>query len=172
MSPPRISPTVVSDVTVMRGDVGPAQPARYRIPLDLGALFRFVVGSSLPDDGWNVIVPTGGGTFGAWQRVTASDRGDDLTNADTTIQIGGKPWRVLPAATLSTDRVLTLGTVNAQDGDTFDITRLDASAFLYTIANGGPGAGTLVTLPISARSFARFQFDGANWALRDSHLML
>lgn len=92
--------------------------------------------------------------------------GTALTDADATIQVGGGNWRVLPAATLSTNRQLTLGTTSAVAGDQIELTRLDLTANTYTIINGGAGAGTLLVFPVSKLGCAKFQFDGTNWALR------
>lgn len=100
------------------------------------------------------------------ERETKAAKGTDLTNADATIQISAGRWRVLPAATLSANRVLTLGTTGAVAGDTFEITRLDTTAFTYAIANGGGGGGTLITFPVSKTACARCRYDGTNWALR------
>lgn len=93
-------------------------------------------------------------------------KGADLTDAAATIVIGGGTWRVLPASTLSANRVLTLGTTGAVAGDKIEVTRLDTGAYTYAVANGGVGAGTLVTLAASKVASATFQFDGTNWALR------
>lgn len=95
-------------------------------------------------------------------------KGTDLTDAAATIQIAAGNWRVLPAATLTTARVLTLGTTGAVAGDQITITRLDATANTYTIANGGGGGGNLVVMPVSKVNFALCQFDGTDWLLRQA----
>lgn len=160
-------------VALVRSDAGPPVPTRYRAIVELGgALFRYVVGSVLGDDGRTVIVPTGGGTGGAWVRMREDDRGADLLDADATILIGGGAWRVIPAGRLTASRTLSLSTENAQPGDRITFTRLDTGAFTVTLVNGGPGAGTLATLPVSAKSFATVQLSGADWAPRKSALLL
>lgn len=89
-----------------------------------------------------------------------------LTDADATVQIGGGAWRRMPAATLSANRAITLGTTGAKAGDQIEFTRLDVGAFTLAFINGGAGAGTLYTMAVSVKGYARFQFDGTNWALR------
>jgi hypothetical protein len=92
--------------------------------------------------------------------------GSALTDANATVQRQGRrSWFTLPASTLTTGRTLTLGTTGAQTGDTMLITRLDATANTYSIANGGAGAGTLGVLPVSKVNFLDAIFDGTNWKL-------
>lgn len=102
---------------------------------------------------------------GIYDAVFAAPKGADLTDAAVTITIAQGRWRVLPAAILSANRIITLGTTGAAAGDRIEITRLDAGAFTLAFVNGGAGAGTLVTLPVSKVNFARFYFDGTNWLL-------
>lgn len=93
-------------------------------------------------------------------------KGTNLTDASVTIQVTQGPWRALPAATLSANRSITLGTTGAFAGDKITITRLDVTAFTLAIVNGGVGAGTLITYPVSKLGSGIFQFDGTNWALK------
>lgn len=88
-----------------------------------------------------------------------------LGDVNTSIAVGGGRWRKASTA-LTASRSHTLATTGAAAGDQIEITRTDNAAFTCLIINGGPGAGTLVTLPASKASWARFQFDGTNWALR------
>lgn len=143
----------------------------YNWPLDRNALYRFVVDNALTPDTIAVIGHTGG-TVGNWLRIRENTRGTDLVDGAATIQVGGNYWRVLPAATLSGNSVLTLGTTNASSGDIITITRLDTGAFTYAVANGGAGAGTLVTFPVSVEAFGDFQFDGTNWSKMRAAQML
>lgn len=94
-------------------------------------------------------------------------KGADLTDAPATITVAQGKWRVLPAATLSATRAFTLSTTGAVAGDQITITRLDTTANTITVVNGGVGAGTLATLPVSTTGFVKAQFDGTNWALRE-----
>lgn len=89
--------------------------------------------------------------------------GAALTDANVTITVDQGIVRRLPAATLSTGRTITLGTTNAILGDRITVSRLDVSANTLAVANGGPGAGTLATLPVSQVGFVTSQFDGTNW---------
>lgn len=160
----------VPSVDNIRADMGPLQ-VHYRRPLDrAGGFYKWVQGSVLADDGRAVIVPLGGGLGGAWIRQVEDDRGTDLADASVTLTVGGGAWRVLPAATLTANRTLTLSTTNAQAGDRIAVTRLDASAHTVAIVNGGVGAGTLCTLPASSVGYVAAQFDGVDWAIRESGL--
>lgn len=78
MSYPRQAATIVDTIGSLRSEPGPPLE-RYRITLDTGALYKFAVGSSLPDDGVNVIVAGGGGTLGAWVLVARSDISSAVT---------------------------------------------------------------------------------------------
>lgn len=90
----------------------------------------------------------------------------DLTDASVTVQVGGGRFRRMPAATLSANRTITLGTTGAVAGDIMNFIRLDVGAFTLAFVNGGAGAGTLLTLPVSKLGSAQFLFDGTNWHLR------
>ena len=140
---------------------GPSIP-HYNVPLDIPVLFKWVVGGADTIDGVTVLGYQGG-TPGVWRRVRLPIKGAALTNANVTIDPQGNYLRVLPAATLTAHRVATMGLTNALNGDAITVVRLDVGAFTYTINNGGPAAGTLVTLPVSVQSFADLYFDGTNW---------
>lgn len=93
------------------------------------------------------------------------DKGTDLTDTSTqTIQATEGTWRRLP--TLGQGGTLTLGVVGVAKGDQIEITRTSTSANTYAVVNGGGGAGTLFTFPVSKIGSAKFQFDGTNWLLR------
>lgn len=171
MAYPRLAATIRSTLAALRADLGPALE-RYSIPLDRPRLFRWAVGSLLAHDAWTTVVPLGGGTAGAWLEVREDDKGADIVQADTTLTVGGKRWRRIAVGALSANLSLTLSTTNAAAGDVLEVTRLDVGAYTVAFVNGGVGAGTLVTLPVSARSRALFYFDGTNWLLRASHLMI
>ena len=89
-----------------------------------------------------------------------------------TLTVGGRQRRRIAAAALSASATLTLSTLGAVAGDTIAVTRLDVGAYTVALVNGGPAAGTLATMPVSARAYARAYFDGVDWLLDDSHLML
>lgn len=169
----RLAPTIYSTAAYLGTQFGPLIP-HYAVPLDLGELFRWVPDSALvPDD--VAVIGYQGGSAGAWQRVRRPDQGADLTGLATgnmTLTVGGRGWRVIPTGTLAANRAITLATTNAEAGDTIEITRLDVGAFTVALVNGGPAAGTLCTLPVSARSWARLYFNGDNWLHRASALML
>jgi hypothetical protein len=142
----------------------------YLHVLGLPGLFKFLPDSTDTDDGWTVIAPSGNGRY---VRVASPDRGDDLdATTPQTIDVTEGPWRVIPAATLGANMTLTLDDAGASEGDTIEITRLDVEAYTVAIVNGGPGAGTLCAMPVSARAWALFYFDGTNWIHRRSGLML
>jgi hypothetical protein len=142
----------------------------YLHVLGVPGLFRFYPDSTDTDDGWTVIAPSGNGRY---KRVAFPDRGDDLdATTPQTIGVTGGPWRVIPATTLGADMTLTLDDAGASEGDTIELTRLDVGAYTVAIVNGGPGAGTLCTMPVSARAWGLFYFNGTNWTHRRSSLML
>lgn len=163
MANPRRAATIRTSKAAMAADVGP-RIEHYNMPLDFPRLYKFVVGSTATADGVAVL-DHNGGTAGKWLLVRTPVKGDNLTNADATIHVGGGFWRVLPASTLSDNRVLTLGTTNAAEGDVVTVTRLDAEAYTYAIANGGGGGGTLTTFASATPSWADFYYDGTNWSL-------
>lgn len=168
----RLPAFIHASIAAMRADRA-VPTERYAIPLDLPALFRWAVGSVLADDGFTVIVPTGGSSYlGAWLRVREDDKGANLTSSTATLTVGGKRWRRIPTGTLTGNLSIALSTTNAAAGDWILITREDVGAFTVALTNSGPAAGTVVTLPVSARSKALVYFDGTNWLLRDSGLLL
>lgn len=92
--------------------------------------------------------------------------GVNLTDADATINIGQGSRRVLPAATLSSNRTVTLGTTGSPvTNEILRIERFDATANTLAIVNGGPGAGTLYTFPVSVTRAADFQWNGTDWIM-------
>lgn len=97
---------------------------------------------------------------------TSEEKGSNLTDASVSITVAQGKWRALPASTLTTGRTITLSTTGAALNDQITITRLDATANTLAVVNGGAGAGTLLTMPVSKVNFGVFQFDGTNWALR------
>ena len=164
MANPRRAATIRTSIAAMQADLGP-QTEHYEMPLDKPRLYRWVVGSSATADSIAVLTHNGG-TSGRWLLVRDVTLGANLTNADETLTVGGNFFRVLPAATpLTASRTKTLSTTNAAAGDVIHITRLGLGAFTMLIVNGGPGAGTLFTLPVSQAWFAEAYFDGTNWAV-------
>lgn len=91
--------------------------------------------------------------------------GNAIADADATIQVGDGVHRVVKENTLTDNRAITLGTTSATTGHIIEIHRLDANAYTLAVINGGVGAGTLVTLPVSECHSCEFRFDGTNWAL-------
>lgn len=164
MANPRRSATVMQSIAAIEADRGP-DLEKYAVPLDSPRMFKWVVGNTDTADSFVTLAHTSG-TTGRWLDVPCPDKGSDLTDASVTITVGQKFWRVLPAATLTANRTITLGTTNARAGHTLELTRLDSTAFTLAIVNGGPLAGTLVTLPASERWWAKFYFNGADWVRR------
>jgi hypothetical protein len=169
MTLPRYAATIYESVAAVRAALGP-RVTKYLIPLDLADLFVWVLGSTNPDDGVTTIVPNGG-TPGAWQRVRIYDRGPDLINGSELLSVSGNRWRVLPAGTLTGPCTKTLDPTYAVAGDWCLVTRLDVSAYAVSLTNGGPAAGT-TTMPASSRAWAWFVFDGTDYVVRGSGLML
>lgn len=161
-----------AELRTVQGREGP----RYVWVLSLGALFRWVPGSTAEDDGFTVLVPLVGGFLGAWLRCRPSPTPTGtpvlLGDADAHVNVGQGFWFELPASTLNQNRFVTLGTANAAAGDEVEVTKLDAGAFTLTLVNGGPAAGNLAVLPMGSRYFFVAYFDGTNWITRRSALML
>ena len=169
---PRLFAIIRNSIAHLRADTA-RETEGYVTPLDVPALFRWVLGSQLADDGWTTIVPTGTSSYiGAWVRVREDDKGADLTSSSTSLTVGGKRWRRIPISTLSADQTIALSTTNAAAGDWILITREDVGAYTVALTNSGPAAGTVVTLPVSARSWALLYFDGVNWLHRASGMSL
>jgi hypothetical protein len=152
--------------------VGPDDTAPIWHILGTPGLFVWHQGSAIADDDGATCIETSGGQQGRFLRERCPDRGDDLTDAAVTIYPSGNRWRVLPAATLSANRVVTLGiassTQSVEEGDWILVTRQDATAYTLSLLNGGPGAGTVATLPGGGTSWALVYFDGTNWISRAS----
>jgi hypothetical protein len=91
--------------------------------------------------------------------------GTNVADSDNTIAVGAGLWRKMP--TVTGNRSITLGTTGAAAGDQMTVTRTSTAANTVVFINGGSGAGTLYTMPASKVAFARFQFDGVDWSLRE-----
>lgn len=166
----RLAAAIRSSRANVRAELAPLIE-RYVLPLDYPELFKFATDSTDTDDGWTTLDPSTG--LGRYKRVAKPDKGANLAGTTPqTLLVSGGPWRVLPATTLSANLVLTLGTTGAQEGDRFELTRLDVGAYTVTVNNGGAGAGTLCVMPVSSRARLVAYFDGTNWIHRCSHLML
>ena len=111
MADPRRSITIVPQVASSQSEAGPPLPSN-RIHLNQRGLYRWTPDDTKTADGIKVIAASGG-VAGNFIRVDAATKGTNLTDADATIYVGGNAWRVLPAATLSANHTLTLGTTNA-----------------------------------------------------------
>lgn len=170
MATARRSITVVPSLAALAAMPGPLLE-KYALPLDRPLVYKFSTSDATTADDVTTVAGSGGGA-GNWLELVYDDRGDDLVAGNATILIGGGRWRVLPVATLTANATLTLGTANARAGHTIEITRLDLTAYTYAIANGGPGAGTLVTFPVSAGAYFKASFNGTNWVKREAHALL
>ena len=161
--PKRQSALVFTTAQQLRQEPGPSAFERYASVLELGAMFAWTLYDGSTDDDFNVIAPSGGPGSGRWKRTRSNDTGANLTDAAATIYVSGNRTRILPASTLTANRSLTLGTTGAVSGDELLIVRNDATAFTYTLVNGGSGAGNVAVMPVSNRAWCRARFDGTNW---------
>lgn len=97
---------------------------------------------------------------------SASTRSQQVSGANITatgtVQRVGRVSRYLAAA-LGGATTTTLGTTGAVKGDFMRIVRTDTSANTLAVVNGGAGAGTLATLPVSKVGVIEAWFDGTNW---------
>lgn len=165
MATARYAPTVIASIATIQASPGPLVEKVWMALGKLSRLYRWAYGSAATTDGVTVLAGSGGAE-GRWILQRTPDKGANLTDADATIQVGEEFWRAMPVATLTANRAITLGTTNAAEGDILEITRLDVGAYTLAIINGGAGAGTLITMPVSSRYWAAFYFDGTNWSLR------
>lgn len=161
-SHPRQGVIVYATPEALAADPGPRTDTRFALALSLGAVFSWSIFSEATADGETVIAPSGGGV-GRWIRSRAVEQGDDLGDASATITISGGRWRVLPAATLTADRTLTIDDAGAVEGDEILVTRNGIESFKLTLANGGAGAGTIAAMPSGSRAWCLMRFDGTNW---------
>jgi hypothetical protein len=171
--PERQSALIFTTAAQLRQEPGPSVSERYAIVLALGPdPFAWTLYSSATDDGINVIAPSGGPGSGRWIRTRSDDRGSDLTDASTTITVASGRTRVLPAATLTANQILVLGTTGAVAGDELYIVRNDTTAYTYTITNGGAGAGNIAVMPVSNRAWCLARFDGTDFVHLGSGISL
>jgi hypothetical protein len=101
----------------------------------------------------------------AFLDTTHAAAGTTLTDTSTqSMLVSAGYWRKLP--TLGQNGALSISATGAVAGDQVTITRTDTSAFTYTIKDLASTA-TLITLPASKMGWAKLQFDGTNFALRE-----
>jgi hypothetical protein len=166
---------IVASLADLRTIRGPAVTG-YVFVLALGVVYVWTANSSAIDNGTptsTAVVSLTGGFMGAWLRQwTPDEAAAALTNADATIAVDGGLWLTLPAGTLLAPHTLTLSPTNAGAGAYIEVTRLDLSAYAFTVANGGGTGGDVCVMPGGARSHARAYFDGENFLHRSSGLML
>ena len=163
MTTPRRALTVYPTLTAMRAEAGGLY-AHFALCLENGRAYEWVVDDTTATNTETVLAATGG-TPGRWLMVRAYERGANLTDANATRYVYAGRHRRTPAATRGASGTLTRATLGAAAGDVVTVTRLDTTAFTVAVVNGGVGAGTLVTLPVSVAAFADCEFDGTNWAL-------
>jgi hypothetical protein len=143
----------------------PGRPKKHwAIVLENGLPYKWVPDDATTADGFSVVTGTGGGYAGRWLHVPGDQKGTDLDDSDETIVVGGKLLRYLP--TLARNSVKTLGTTGAIAGQVLTIVCTSSAAFTLTIVNGGAGAGTLMTKPVSERYMLAARFNGTNWEPR------
>lgn len=104
---------------------------------------------------------------GGWIKAGVST-GADLGDASVSIDVSGGGHKYnLPAATLTTNRTVTLATTGATNGAIIQIWRFDTTANTLAIVNGGTSGGTLYTFPASTKIIADFRYDSlaGDWGL-------
>lgn len=91
-------------------------------------------------------------------------QGTNLTDANATITIAGGAQYVLPAATLTANRVLTLGVTGSPlTGEIMAVLRRGTEAFTLTVQDDA--ATVLFTMPASTKFAAYFRFSGTHFVL-------
>lgn len=169
MSNPRRAITVVPSIAAMQSGVGPMQPD-YQMPLDRPVVYRFAIGDTTTDDDWTALEPSQG-TAGRYLDMPEANLGANITFSAgaATIYVSGKKRRRVAAGALAANSTITLSTTGAREGHELELSLLDDAAYTCAVVNGGVGAGTLATKPISAKHYVKVYFDGTNWVLLDSH---
>lgn len=90
--------------------------------------------------------------------------GSNLNDADATIAIDGGAQYVLPAATLTANRTITLGVTGSPVvGETIIILRRDATNKTLTVVDDA--STNLVTMPASTKMGAYFRYNGTHYTL-------
>ena len=92
--------------------------------------------------------------------------GTTIADSSVTIAIAQGLWRTLPAATLSTNRSTAITVAAA--GTEMILTRLDLSAYTWTVTCAGAGTPTLFVFPGGAKGSIRIQSNGTNWELKEA----
>lgn len=89
--------------------------------------------------------------------------GNNLADADATIIITGGAVRVIPAGTLTANRVIDVDNTSAIDNEEIVIARYDVSAFTVTVRDNSNA--TVFTMPASTAMALRLKkATGANFA--------
>ena len=158
--------TIYPTPAQLQTQAGPITATRYAYVSSLGALFEWQFGTVKTPDNFNTIGHSGGGA-GTWVRVRSQDKRALLTDSDATITVSEGGWRILPAATLTTGRNVTISDTDAEAGDQVTVTRLDTTSNVLTVKNGGAGGGDVAEMLGSKVSFIRCEFDGTDWQVRE-----
>lgn len=106
-----------------------------------------------------LINPRGLRTAGAAWRSEYRSIGSKSLNAAITLQVGVDDRIIRSTAALTANRVTTLSTTDAIEGDTFRIVHTGGGAFTLDV---GPG---LKIIPASTNAFVDAMFDGTAWRL-------
>lgn len=162
----RESATIFETIAAIEACAGEPIP-HYGIPLDRPVIYRWVPGDTTAIDHLATLGYTGG-TPGRWLQVgtypTVQTVGANLTNADATITLAGGTIRTLPGATLTASHILTVSPTGATLGQVITIRMIDATAWTYTVHNGGPGGTDVFIKPASESWFCDLYFDGTDWS--------
>lgn len=139
-----------------------------------GAVAASSGGANTTDDVTNLSSVAGATATAAFNSLLATigdaqvKRGANLGNVDSTISFSSSLW-VLPAATLTANRVYTIDRLNLLAntpaiGGMIYVLCLDQTAFTKTIRNGGAGGGDpLVIAASQVPALYTFVDDGTNW---------
>jgi len=100
--------------------------------------------------------------------VTATN----LTNSDLSRSISDGSRFVLPNATLTAPRILTLAATGSPIlGETIYVERYDTTANIYTVVDA-VSALTIFVFPVTIRRSASFRWNGTNWTNTESSIRL
>ena len=166
MTVPRYASEVVDTVATLKGR--PGYTLEHFVSVrETGLSYRWVPGSTVTTNDREVIGHTGG-TGGRWLPIAPltgnAPEGAALGNADETISVFQGFRRTLPSSvTVTATRTFTVSTEGAELNAQLLINCLNTDPHPKQIVNGGPGGGTLATIPVGVAAWVELYFDGTDW---------
>jgi|GEM_PF-3899532 len=179
--------TVFSGASLTCADTGPAifQDCAFQFP---GQLLTCFAGATFDGTSWDSFMEAGGTrSSGTIVLVVGGYRAGDvpgapLTGISTSVSLNGTGATAgftgsdsgnhytCSSPTPASVTMLTGG--GESTGDTMCISKTNLGANAIAVINGGPGAGTIGTIPANSRGFVVARFDGTNWIFSEGGSMV